>query len=79
MIHSYKAQIINNGMDSYAVIKLSRETTQEELKTVIEQIIEAKSKINNIEEKVNSIPKIISGTEPPDNSIGNDGDIYLWY
>lgn len=33
-----QAQIIHNGLDDYAVIRLSRETTQEELKKVIESL-----------------------------------------
>ena len=31
-----QAQVIHNGLDDYAVIRLSRETTQEELKKAIE-------------------------------------------
>lgn len=33
-----QAQVIHNGLDEYAVIRLSRETTQEELKKVIETL-----------------------------------------
>ena len=33
-----QAQVIHNGLDDYAVIRLSRETTQEELKKVIESL-----------------------------------------
>ena len=33
-----QAQVINNGLDAYAVIRLSRETTQEELKKVVEDL-----------------------------------------
>lgn len=33
-----QAQIIHNGLDDYAVIRLSRETTQDELKKVIENL-----------------------------------------
>lgn len=37
------AQIINNGLDSYAVIRLSRDTTREELQKTIDEL--AKTKI----------------------------------
>ena len=33
-----QAQVIHNGLDDYAVIRLSRETTQDELKKVIESL-----------------------------------------
>ena len=35
-----QAQIIHNGLDDYAVIRLSRETTQEELKKIYELLAE---------------------------------------
>jgi len=41
-----QAQVINNGLDSYAVIKIAKDTTQEELKEIaskIPQIIEAEN------------------------------------
>ncbi|MGM9607270.1 MAG: hypothetical protein ACI3XJ_07175 [Oscillospiraceae bacterium] len=33
------AQIINNGMDSYAVIRLSKETTQAEMEAVVRDLV----------------------------------------
>ena len=33
-----QAQVINNGLDSYAVIRLSKETTQEEVTKLIEKV-----------------------------------------
>ena len=33
-----QVQVINNGLDAYAVIRLSQETTQEELKRIIESL-----------------------------------------
>lgn len=51
-----QAQVIHNGLDSYAVIKLSREITQEEMQKVIE-------KINELREEVSSIPRIEYYTE----------------
>ena len=33
-----QAQIINNGLDSYAVIKITRETTQEELQKLVQNL-----------------------------------------
>lgn len=46
-----QAQIITNntGMDEFAVIRLSRETTQEQLKEIV-------SKLTSVEEKVSNLP-----------------------
>lgn len=51
-----QANVIHNGLDAYAVIKLSREIPQEELKIVFEEI-------NKLREKVDSIPRIEFRTE----------------
>lgn len=42
----------NNGMDTYAVIKLSKETTQEELEKIVTQINQTKNKIEQTETKL---------------------------
>ena len=68
------AQIIHNGLDDYAVIRPSRETTQEELKKVIEtfkplmweeiddivteKVKSTDEKVQKLKEEVNSIPRL---------------------
>ncbi len=63
-----QAQVINNGMDNYAVIRLSRETTQEGLSQIIK-------KIDNIVAEMNSQPKIHIGPKPPEYS--KEGDLWI--
>ena len=85
-----QAQVIHNGLDAYAVIRLSRETTQEELKKVIDTIqmpvweeidslVTAKNDTNEelqrLKNEVDSIPKIHVGTGEPENL--KNGDIWL--
>lgn len=52
-----QAQVIHNGLDDYAVIRLSRETTQEELKKVIETLQQPQWEelYDIVDEKVNSV------------------------
>ena len=79
-----QAQVIHNGLDDYAVIRLSRETTQEELQKVIvalrpmtpqeiEEVLSEKikpmtSEVDKLKEEVSSIPRIDIRTE--DNNAG---------
>lgn len=58
-----QAQIIHNGLDDYAVIRISRETTQEELKKSIEMVLNIQklndenlnNRIDNAEEKLRNL------------------------
>ncbi len=85
-----QAQIIHNGLDDYAVIRLSRETTQEELQRMVEalqlvtekdikelgnEITDVTEDIRKLNETVNSMPRIHVGKEPPQNS--KNGDIWF--
>ena len=45
-----QAQVINNGLDSYAVIRLSRETTKEELVSIVESLELTSHKIDELKE-----------------------------
>lgn len=85
-----QAQIINNGIDSYAVIRLSRETTQEELQKLIDRLKlitreemddivsqkmePAEQKIDALQEKVQKIPRIHISKDKPTEL--RDGDIW---
>ena len=86
-----QAQTINNGLDSYAVIRLSKDTTQDELirlikeinlasKNDVESAIEvqvspAKKQITELEEKIDALPKIHVGPTAPPNF--RTGDFWL--
>lgn len=85
-----QAQIINNGIDSYAVIRLSRETTQEELQKLIDRLKlitkeemddivsqkmePAEQKIDTLQETVQKMPRIHISNEEPTEL--RDGDIW---
>ena len=66
---------VNNGLDTYAVIKLSKEVTKEELAEIVERINNTDSKISSVEKKIDSQPKIHIGSEKPKES--NNGDIWF--
>ena len=75
-----QAQTINNGMDSYAVIRLSKDTTQEELVRLVKEInLASKNDVNNaiseLEEKVDALPRIHVGPTEPENF--RNGDLWL--
>ena len=69
---------MNNGMDTYAVIKLSRDTTQAELTKIVTRINEAESTLKTVETKVDEMPKIHISDHSPTESL-HDGDIWLQY
>ena len=85
-----QAQVINNGLDSYAVIRLTRETTKEELQKAIadlqplvwEDLDDMSEKVNATNEQVNELtgridkmPNIHVGKEPPEHL--KNGDIWF--
>lgn len=85
-----QAQIIHNGLDDYAVIRLSKETTQEELQRLVaslqlvtekeikelgNEITDVTKDIRKLNETVNSMPRIHIGKEPPQNV--KNGDIWF--
>ena len=75
-----QAQTINNGLDSYAVIRLSKDTTQEELVRLVREInLASKNDVNNaiseLEEKVDALPRIHVGPTEPENL--RNGDLWL--
>ena len=72
---------VNNGMDTYAVIKISRETTQGELEMIVNRINQAETKLSSVEQKVDNlppIPEIIVSESEPTSYIG-DGKIWGVY
>lgn len=64
-----KEQTSNNENEIYAFDK-------DKNKVDLSENIE---KVGQIEEEVNSLPAIYSGTSDPTSSLGEDGDIYLQY
>lgn len=85
-----QAQVIHNGLDDYAVIRLSRETTQEELQKVIaelrpaiwEELDDVSEKVrinaenvNQLNARIEKMPAIHIGAEEPKES--KNGDIWF--
>ena len=86
-----QAQTIHNGMDSYAVIRLSRDTTQEELARLVkeihlvtkndlesvvsDQVTPTQQRVENLEQRVDAMPRIFTGDKEPENP--KEGDIWL--
>ena len=85
-----QAQVINNGLDSYAVTRLTRETTKEELQKAIadlqplvwEDLDDMSEKVNATNEQVKELtgridkmPNIHVGKEPPEHL--KNGDIWF--
>ena len=86
-----QAQTINNGLDSYAVIRLSKDATQEELLRLISEInlaskedvasaisegvLPARKKLADLEEKFEAMPRIYTGPTEPQDA--RNGDIWF--
>ena len=86
-----QAQVIHNGLDAYAVIRLSRETTQEELKKVIDtmqmpvweeiddlvtaKVNDTNAELQKLKNEVDNMPKIYTSTEEPTTL--KTGDIWF--
>lgn len=69
--------IVQNGTDTYAIFKIAKEVTQEELKGIATELEATTLDIAKLKSELEAMPRIYSGTEPPDNV--KDGDIYLQY
>ncbi|MFA5006712.1 MAG: hypothetical protein WC509_04520 [Candidatus Izemoplasmatales bacterium] len=70
-----QAQTINIGLDSYAVIKLSKETTQEELQSIISSLASNEKKLGDIEQQIMNTPTTTVSKEAPKNP--KNGDVWI--
>jgi hypothetical protein len=86
-----QAQTIHNGIDSYAVIRLSRDTTQQELarlvkeiqlatksdirETISSEVEPAIKRLTSMEQKMEALPRVHIGTVEPEDM--QDGDIWF--
>ena len=77
-INQAETLIVNNGVDTYAVIKIAKETTQEELKNITDNLAATTLDLEKLRKEVNAMPRIYSGTGLPPSNLRN-GDIYLQY
>lgn len=66
---------VNNGLDTYAIIKLSKQVTQEELAGIVERIISVEDTAISIKQEMDTQPKIqVSSSEPV---AAKRGDIWI--
>lgn len=66
---------VNNGMDTYAVIKLTKETTKEQLVEVIERLNKVEVESNETKNAVEDQPKIFVQKDAPKEA--RIGDIWV--
>ncbi len=77
MINQAETLIVNNGMDSYAVIKLATETTKEELKGITDTLSATTLDLEKLRIEIDKMPRFHIVEELP-KSIKN-GDLYVVY
>lgn len=75
-INQAETLIVNNGMDSYAVIKLAKETTRDELKGIVNSLEATTLDLEGLKRQIEAMPKIYYGIGPP-TQIAREGDIYF--
>lgn len=67
--------IINNGNDTYAIMKIARDTTRDELSEIVHRLSSIKEEVNVMKHEVASIPRFHVGTTPPQGA--KEGDIWF--
>ena len=67
--------IINQGSDTYAIMKIAKDVTQAEIAAVMQKLGDVKREINNVKNDVNSMTRIHVGKEKPANMRNGD----LWF
>lgn len=77
IINNAGTLIVENGIDKYAVIKIAKDTTQEELKEIVYNLSATKLDLQELKNQVNSMPKIHVGSNTPTNL--KNGDIFFQY
>lgn len=70
---------IHNGLDDYAVIKLTKDTTEKELLETVKKISENENRLREAEEKLANQPEIHVGKEGEAIPTLKNGDIYITY
>lgn len=77
-INQADTMIVNNGADTYAVIKIAKDVTQEELRSVTETLSATTLNLEKLKKAIDDMPKIHSGVGPPPENL-KDGDLYIQY
>lgn len=67
--------VVNQGTDTYAIMKIAKDITQEELTKVVMRMTEIDQKITDIKAEQDNMPRIHVGKEPPPEN--REGD--LWF
>ncbi len=77
-INQAETMIVNNGVDNYAIIKIAKDVTQEELRGISETLSATTLDLERLKKQIAGMPKIHYGVEPPPADL-KDGDIYFQY
>lgn len=77
-INQAETIVVNNGVDNYAIIKLAKDVTQEELKAISETLSATTLDLEKLKKELSAMPKIHLGAGPPPADLQN-GDIYFRY
>ena len=67
--------IINNGANTYSIMKIARDITNEELSDVIKMMNSMKEEVHAVRGEISSMPRFHVGTTPPPNA--KEGDIWF--
>lgn len=67
--------IINNGNDTYVIMKIARDITRDELSEVVHKLSSIKEEVNVVKHEVDSFPRFHVGTTPPSGA--KNGDIWF--
>lgn len=74
-INQAETLIVHNGMDTFAVIKLARETTKEELSKLTDTLSATTLDLEKLRKEIDTIPRFYMGKERPENM--KEGDIFF--
>lgn len=75
-INQAETLIVNNGIDTYAVIKLARETTKEELIGITDALTATTLDLEKVKKAIDAMNKIHIGTEPNSEDL-REGDLFF--
>lgn len=78
-INQAETLIVNNGPDTYAVIKIAKDVTQQELQGITDSLAATTLDLEKLRKEVEAMPKIYSGSDFSEAENCRNGDIFLKY
>lgn len=77
-INQADTMIVNNGADTYAIIKIAKDVTQEELRSITETLSATTLDLEKLKKDIDDMTKIHFGMGPPPADL-EDNEVYLQY